>query len=53
MEPILNEYKIFHWYIYGTIIPKTPPWIIKKPKVILKLSELLSPKISPSLHLQR
>ena len=40
MEPILKESKISLTNIHGTIIPKTPPWIIKKPKVIIKLSEL-------------
>jgi len=50
MEPILKESKIPLTNIHKTIIPKTPPWIIKKPKVILELSELPKTKTHPSTY---
>ena len=48
MELTLKESKISLTKIHEAIISKTLPWIIKKPKVILKLSELPKTKIHPS-----
>ena len=48
MEPFIKESKISLTNIYEIIIPKTPPWIVKKPKLILELSELPKTKIHPN-----
>ena len=50
MESTFNESKISLTHKHESIIPKIPPWIIKKPKMILKLSELLKTKICPSTY---
>ena len=49
MELILEESEISHHYTQ-TIIPETPPWISKKSKVILKISELPKTKTHDSCN---
>ena len=45
MTSTLKESNISLNNIHESILPQTPPWIIKKPKVIFKLNEL--PKTKP------
>ena len=40
MKSMLQQSKISIKNIHQDILPKTPPWILEKPKVILKLNEL-------------
>ena len=40
MEPTLQESIIFQTNIHKSILPQTPPWTIKNPKVIPQLNEL-------------
>ena len=44
MKPTLKESKIILTSIHDTIIPKTPPWIIKESAVIRELSEVSKAK---------
>ena len=50
MELILEESKISLTNIHKTILPKTRPWIIKKRKFILELSEHPKTKTHPSTY---
>ena len=50
MEPTIEESKISLTNIHGTIIPKTLPWIIKKPKMILELDKLPKTKTHLSTY---
>ena len=49
-EPILQESTIFLINIHKSILPQTPPWTIKNPKVILQLNELPKIKTHPSTY---
>ena len=53
MEPILKESTISLANVHKSIITQTPPWIIKKPKVILQLSELPKTKTHPSTYIEK
>ena len=50
MKSTLQEPKISLTNTHESILPQTPPWTIKKPKVILELNELPQNK-NPSKHL--
>ena len=50
MEPIIKESKIPLNNIHETLIPKKAPWTIKKPQVILELSELPKTKTHPTIY---
>ena len=53
MEPILKESTISLANVHKSIITQTPPWIIKKPKVILQLSKLPKTKTHPSTYIEK
>ena len=53
MKSILQEFEISVKYIYQDIFPKTPPWILEKPKVSLKLNELPKTKTHPSTYIEK
>ena len=53
MEPVLKESTISLANVYKSIITQIPPWIIKKPKVILQLSELPKTKTHPSTYIEK
>ena len=53
MEPILKESTISVAHLHKSIITQTPPWIIKKPKVILQSSELPKTKTHPSTYIEK
>ena len=53
MKSTLQESKIFLNSIHESILPQTPPWIIKKPKVILELNELPKTKTHPSTYQEK
>ena len=53
IEPILQESTIFLTNIHKSILPQTPPWTIKNPKVILRLNELPKTKAHPSTYQER
>ena len=39
--------------IHQDILPKTPPWILEKPEVILKLNELPKTKTHPCTYIEK
>ena len=53
MEPIFQESAIFLSNIHKSILPQTPPWIIKNPKVIFQLNELPKTKTHPSTYQEK
>ena len=53
MEPILKESTISFANVHKSIITQIPPWIIKKPKVILQLSKLSKTKTHPSTYIEK
>ena len=53
MEPILQESTIFLTNIHKSVLPQTPPWTIKNPKVILQLNELPKTKTHPSTYQEK
>ena len=53
MEPILQEYAISVANVHKSILPQIPPWIIKKPHVILQLNKLPKTKTHPSTYLEK
>ena len=53
MEPILKESTISLANVHKSIITQTPPWIIKKTKVILQLSEHTKTKTHPSTYIEK
>ena len=52
MEPILQESAISVTNVYKTILPQIPPWIIKKPQVILQF-KLSKTKTYPNTNLEK
>ena len=53
MEPILKESTISLANVHKSIITQIPPWIIKKPKAILQLSELPKTKTHLSTYIEK
>ena len=53
MEPILQESAIPITNVHKSILPQIPPWIIKKPQVILQLNKLHKTKTHPSTYLEK
>ena len=53
MEPILQESAISITNVHKSILPQMPPWIIKKPQVILQLSKLHKTKTHPSIYKEK
>ena len=53
MEPILQESTIFLTNIHKSILPQTPPWAIKNPKIILQLNEHTKTKIHSSTYQEK
>ena len=53
MKPTFQQSKISLTHIHESILPQTPPWTIKKPKVILELNELPKTKIHPSTYQEK
>ena len=49
MKATYQESKMSLTNIHESILPQTPPWIIKKPDVILKLNELPKTKTLSAL----
>ena len=53
MKPILKESTLSLANVHKSIITQIPPWMIKKPKVILQLSELPKTKAHPSTYIEK
>ena len=53
MKSMLQESEISVKNIHQDIFPKTPPWILEKPEVILKLNELPKTKVHPSTYIKK
>ena len=53
MKSILQQSKISVKNIHLDILPKTPPWILEKPEVILKLNELPKTKTHPCTNIEK
>ena len=53
MESILQESAISVTNVHKSILPQTPPWIIKKTLVILQLNKLLKTKKHPFTNLEK
>ena len=53
MEPILQESSISVTNVCKSILPQIPPWIIKKPQVILQLNKLPQTKTHSSTYLEK
>ena len=53
MKSTLQESKISLNNIHENILPQTPPWIIKKPKVIFELNELPQTKTHPDTYQEK
>ena len=53
MEPIPQESTYFLTNIHKSILPQTPRWTIKNPKVILQLNELSKTKTYPSTYQEK
>ena len=53
LKSMLQQSKISVKNIHQDILPKTPPWIIEKPKVILKLNELPKTKTHPCTYIEK
>ena len=53
MKSTLKESKISLNNIHESILSQTPPWIIKKPKVIFKLNALPKTKINSSIYQEK
>ena len=51
--PILQESAISVTNVHKSILPQIPPWIIKKPQVILQLNKLYKTKTHPSTYLEK
>ena len=52
MEPILQESAVSVINVHKSILPQIPPWIIKKPQVIVQLNKLHKTKTHPSTYLE-
>ena len=53
MKSTLKETNISLNDIHESILPQTPPWIIKKPEVIFELNELPKTKTHPSTYWEK
>ena len=53
MKSMLQQSKISVKNIHQDIFPKTPPWILEKPEVILKLNELPKTKTHPCTYIEK
>ena len=53
MKSTFEESKIFLNNMHKSILPQTPPWIIKIPEVIYKLNELPKSKTYPSTYQEK
>ena len=53
MKSMLQESEISVKNIHQDIFPKTPPWILEKPEVILKLNELPKTKPHPCTYIEK
>ena len=53
MEPILQEAAISVTNVHKSVLPQRPPWIIKKPQVILQLNKHYKAKTHPSTYLEK
>ena len=53
MEPILQESAISVTKVHKSVLLQIPPWIIKKPRVILQLNKLHKMKTHPSTYLEK
>ena len=53
MEPILQESAISVTNVHKSILPQIPPWIIKRPQVIIQLNKLHKTKTHPSTYLEK
>ena len=53
MEPILKESTILLNNIHKSILPQTPPWIIKNPKVNLQLNQFPKTKTNPFTYREK
>ena len=53
MKSMLQHSKISVKNIHQDIFPKTPPWILEKPEVILKLNELPKTKMHPCTYIEK
>ena len=53
MKSMLQQSKISVKNIHQDILPKTPPRILEKPEVILKLNELPKTKTHPCTYIEK
>ena len=53
MKSMLQQSKISVKNIHQDIFPRTPPWILEKPEVILKLNELPKAKTHPCTYIEK
>ena len=53
MKSMLQQSKISFKNIHQDIFPKTPPWILEKPKVILKMNVLPKIKTHPYTYIEK
>ena len=53
MKSTLNESNTSLNNIHESILPQTPPWIIKKPEVIFELNELPKTKNHPITYQEK
>ena len=53
MKSMLQQSKISVKNINQDIFPKTPPWILEKPEVILQLNELPKTKTHPCTYIEK
>ena len=53
MKSMLQQSKISVKNIHQDILSKTPPWILEKPEVILKLNELPKTKTHPCTYIEK
>ena len=53
MKSMLQESEISVKNIHQDILPKTPPWILEKPEVIIKLNELPQTKTHPCTYIEK
>ena len=53
MKSMLQEFEMSVKNILQDIFPETPPWILEKPEVILKLNEFPKTKTHPSTYTEK
>ena len=53
MKSMLQESEMSVKNILQDLFPETPPWILEKPKVILKFNELPKTKTHPSTYIEK